>query len=359
MADPVFLAPWALQVGQHLNDKPVVTSAYNFHPDFDLDGFITYVNVAAAVEKEFGGEPRMLITEPFSLGSPGAVNFLAFNQALFPTSLRNSTLAAFVSEYLLLCDGSKGATNPICIPNIPSREAGCTRQVAIVASYVGNVSSEGSVSIGENGKLEIDCNHLSTREDIEAVGAQARRGFDLVNALEGESAPEYPCDNKKEPGCQLTTCPNLFKTLEDHILVAITVLYPKEAKEFLYKKKAEASVIFPNNIELLIRQGLDDYELGQILRTNIVSSYHYAGTARFGSVIDSRFKVNGTEGLYVADSSALPKSTRVNAMATTVAIGRLAGVSALREVRRPLDWKLKTHPEAVPATNQTTIPVNN
>jgi choline dehydrogenase-like flavoprotein len=83
---------------------------------------------------------------------------------------------------------------------------------------------------------------------------------------------------------------------------------------------------------LFIKQGLDDYELGEALRETVFSSYHYAGTARFGSVIDSRFKVKGTEGLYVADSSALPKSTRVNAMATTVAIGRLAGVSALEEV---------------------------
>ena len=213
-----------------------------------------------------------------------------------------------------------------------------------MANYVGNITSEGSVSIGVNGTLEVDCNHLNSREDIEAFGAHARRGFNLVSALDGESAPEYPCDPKKNPTCALTTCPNLFKTIQDFILLGITVLYPKEAKQFLYKKEAEASVIFPNNIELLINQGLDDYELGKILRTNVVSSYHYAGTARPGSVIDSRFKVKGTEGLYVADSSALPKSTRVNAMATTVAIGRLAGVAALREVRRPLHWKPQTPP---------------
>jgi GMC oxidoreductase len=336
-----------LQVGQHLNDKPVVVTAYNFDPDFDLDGFITYVNIAAAVENNYGdggGERRMLLTEPFSLGLPGAVDFLAFNRALFPSTLRDSNLAALVTEYLLLCDSSAGNTNPVCIPNIPFKEAGCTKQIAIVASYVGNISSEGSVSIGVNGTLEVDCNHLNSREDIEAFGAHARRGFDLVGALDGESAPEYPCDTKKNPTCALTTCPNLFKTLQDLILLGITLLYPKEAKQFQYEKEAEASVIFPNNIEQLVKQGLDDYELGKILRTNVVSSYHYAGTARFGSVIDSRFKVKGTDGLYVADSSALPKSTRVNAMATTVAIGRLAGISALREVWRPLHTQLQTSP---------------
>jgi GMC oxidoreductase len=320
-------------VGQHLNDKPVVTAAYNFNQDFDLDGFITYTHVAAGAESEFGGERRMLVTEPYSLGSPGAIDYLTFNKALFPKSLRDSKLSLLVSELLQLCDSSKGDTNPICIVNAPFDKAGCAKQVVFLSGLVGDPSSEGSVSIGKNGKLEIDCNHLSTRQDIEAFGAHARRGYELIRAIQGESAPVYPCDdNEKDPKCQLTTCPNLFKTLQDLLLLGITVLYPKEAKGFPYKKKdTEASVIFPYSIELLIGQGLDDYELGMSLRENVFSSYHYAGTARFGSVIDSRFKVKGTEGLYVADSSALPKSTRVNAMATTVVIGRLAGVSALAE----------------------------
>jgi choline dehydrogenase-like flavoprotein len=81
-----------------------------------------------------------------------------------------------------------------------------------------------------------------------------------------------------------------------------------------------------------INQGMNNYELGKLMRDFNDGSHHMAGTARIGSVIDTKFKVMGTTGLYVVDGSALPRTTRVNPMATIMGLGRLAGINALLEL---------------------------
>jgi choline dehydrogenase-like flavoprotein len=51
-----------------------------------------------------------------------------------------------------------------------------------------------------------------------------------------------------------------------------------------------------------------------------------------GNVLGNEFNVLGVDGLFVVDASALRTTPRVNPMATTMALGRLAGLRAVREL---------------------------
>ena len=69
-------------------------------------------------------------------------------------------------------------------------------------------------------------------------------------------------------------------------------------------------------------------ELEQFLRDGLVSHWHQSGTAKMGrdamSVVDGKLKVNGVDGLRIADASVLPRVTTGNTMAPCVVIGERA-----------------------------------
>jgi choline dehydrogenase-like flavoprotein len=322
-----------LQVGQHLYDKPLFLTAINFNPGFELGFWRTFANIAATTKIQVGtmGEERTLLYEPVSSGVPGAELVLAFEKSLFPTTLRDGPLAELASKIIRVCSEEKLFKTPLCAPFLPLRNAGCLATVASIAAMVSDPSSEGNVTLGPKGELHIDCNYLSNREDVEALGAHLRSSFNILTSMTGPSAPQQPCDKEDGPSCPLQTCPDIFKLFLGLLASVLSVLNPKGAEDIAFLKDVPPSAVFPPSIEWGINQGLTDYEIGQQERTGIISPHHFTGTARFGSVIDTRFKVKGTEGLYVADASALPRTTRGNTGATTMAIGRLAGVSTLEE----------------------------
>jgi len=64
----------------------------------------------------------------------------------------------------------------------------------------------------------------------------------------------------------------------------------------------------------------------KFLRDNIVSSYHYFGTAAVGAVVDhGDFSVKGTQGLHVVDASVIPAPTTINPQGTIMALGHYLG----------------------------------
>lgn len=70
----------------------------------------------------------------------------------------------------------------------------------------------------------------------------------------------------------------------------------------------------------------DESKWPKFLSDNILSTYHYFGTAALGSVVESgSFKVKDTEGLYVVDASTIPRATRVNPVGTIMTIGHYVG----------------------------------
>jgi GMC oxidoreductase len=325
---------WALQVGQHLYDKPMYLAAINFDPGFELGFWRSFANIAATTKIQVGtmGEERTLLYEPVCSGVPGAEIVLAFERSLFPTTLRDGPLSKLFTKIIRVCSEEKLFKTPLCAPFLPIRNAGCLATIASIAALVSDPSSEGNVTLGPKGELQVDCNYLSNREDIEALGALIRSSFNILSSMTGPSAPQQPCDKQNDgPFCPLQTCPDLFQLFLGTLASVVSVLNPKEADDIEFLKDVPPSAVFPPTIEWGINQGLDDYELGKQESTGIVSPHHFAGTARFGSVIDTKFKVKGTEGLYVVDASALPTTTCGNSAATTMAIGRLAGVSTLAD----------------------------
>ena len=55
------------------------------------------------------------------------------------------------------------------------------------------------------------------------------------------------------------------------------------------------------------------------------SGYHPCGTVPMGQALDSRGRVNGTSGLYVADASIMPTVPSANTNLTCIMIGERFG----------------------------------
>ena len=85
---------------------------------------------------------------------------------------------------------------------------------------------------------------------------------------------------------------------------------------------------------------MDDYE-GTLdwVRDNSVSIYHPTGTCRMGpdpaAVVDPRLRVNGVEGLRVADCSIMPEIVSGNTNAPAIMIGEKAAEMILEDARVP------------------------
>ena len=77
-------------------------------------------------------------------------------------------------------------------------------------------------------------------------------------------------------------------------------------------------------------------ELEQFFRDGLGTHWHQSGTAKMGrdamSVVDSKLKVYGVEGLRIADASILPRVTTGNTMAPCVVIGEQAAAFLSGEV---------------------------
>ncbi|GMN02292.1 GMC family oxidoreductase [Erythrobacter sp. MTPC3] len=69
----------------------------------------------------------------------------------------------------------------------------------------------------------------------------------------------------------------------------------------------------------------DDDALDALIRTRADTVYHPVGTCRMGSdkdaVVDTKLKVNGVDGLWIADASVMPKIVSGNTNAPSIMIG--------------------------------------
>jgi GMC oxidoreductase len=171
-----------------------------------------------------------------------------------------------------------------CLDNIERRSIICTPinnfikkfpSTFTLTAQLATPKSTGEVRLGRNGKLEVSPGYLTNADDIEAIGFALRTAYNVTSGITGPSAP--------------------------------------------------AKLLVPSF--MLDSASLSDKEIGEKAKSVIISPHHFAGTASVGKVVDSNLKVIGVNGLYVADASALPRTTRVNSMASAMMIGRLAGIN--------------------------------
>jgi choline dehydrogenase len=83
-------------------------------------------------------------------------------------------------------------------------------------------------------------------------------------------------------------------------------------------------------------------ELEQFFRNGLGTHWHQSGTAKMGrdemSVVDSKLKVYGVDGLRIADASILPRVTTGNTMAPCVVIGEFAAAALRNDHKLKEDW---------------------
>ena len=65
-------------------------------------------------------------------------------------------------------------------------------------------------------------------------------------------------------------------------------------------------------------------EAEESVRDWVMGEYHPCGSVAMGAALDSRLKVNGVEGLRVADASAFPNNVSGNICSTVYALAEKA-----------------------------------
>ena len=80
---------------------------------------------------------------------------------------------------------------------------------------------------------------------------------------------------------------------------------------------------------------LQGKEMEDFVRNGATTYFHQSGTCRMGkdkeAVVDAQLRVNGVQGLRIADSSIMPRIASVATMATCALIGeRMADILAPR-----------------------------
>jgi choline dehydrogenase-like flavoprotein len=307
--------------------------AGSFQPGFNNTNQITYSNIAATQQTSLG----TLLYEDDSEGIPAILSLAAWERSFVPSSLRNSPFATTVTHLIDFCRKNVVdppiealGPSPLCNQVVPIVNAGCDKRVFGIAVLLSEATSRGSVTRDSSGRLQVDVNYMATAHDIEAFGAAARVGFGIMTSFTGPAAPQTPCADKNDAACKSMSCPDLIADYIDYTKKTLGKINPAAAEKI---RAAPASVIYPQFLEpALADNTADNTTIGELLKEEIFAAHHLAGTAAIGTVVDGNFQVIGVEGLFVADASVLPRTSRGNTMATVMAIGRIAGVRAVQEL---------------------------
>ena len=104
---------------------------------------------------------------------------------------------------------------------------------------------------------------------------------------------------------------------------------PEDARERAVKSSRNdmALVVFGDDATAI--QETQDAALDALIRSRADTVYHPVGTCRMGSdadaVVDTSLKLNGIDGIWVADASIMPTVTRANTNLTSIMIGEMVG----------------------------------
>ena len=307
--------------------------AGNFQKGFDNSGEITFGHIAGSKEVTTStNETKTLLFEEFSYGIPGLLKLLGSWRSNIPVFARNFFEIDLLFMFTDFCQNEldSGSTSFICNDLANQVKNGCDTTTGITVA-VSSPSSKGRVTLKRNGEPKVEGGYLSTNDDLEALGIAARSAFHQLVARPDPVALQRPCENPEDETCVEQSCPDILAGLITLSKTALNFLNPATAEAI---PNAPASLISPNFFEQYIQSTDDDRVLGESLSKWITSGYHYCGTNGIGQVVDENLKVMGAEGLYVADASVIPRTPRVNSMATILMVGRRAGLKFLQERER-------------------------
>jgi len=318
------------QVGQHLNDKAGLVMGTSF-PDFNYDDQMTLLHIAATRQRK----NSTLLFEEFSVGYTAIPALYSYERSLLPRSLRDSLFANAFYNIFDSCFNKVQAKNPLfgpgpqCVDAVALYEAKCVSRAAALFSFVSEPTSIGEVTLDGGllgSQLRVHVNYVNSPDDIESLGALGRSVYDVLSSVTGPSAPQTPCEDPTDAGCFEYSCPDLLKRFYDRTRGLLSLVDGKADEKL---PKAPASTVFPHYVEQYVSSTSDDRELGELLKRDVVTPQHFAGTAAVGRVLESDLKVKECTGLYVADASALTKTPRINPMPTVMLLGRIAGLRFL------------------------------
>jgi choline dehydrogenase len=115
---------------------------------------------------------------------------------------------------------------------------------------------------------------------------------------------------------------NFLANEEDHRLLADALRVVWELAQSPKIRDQAERIVLLDDATFDSEEAVRNYVMG-----SVDPAYNPAGTARMGpagdplSVVDQRCAVHGTEGLYVADASVLPKQVRANINLTVIMLG--------------------------------------
>jgi len=327
---PILFFP--LQVGENFSDKPLLPFAGNFE-SLDNTGEITMGHLAASGEVPIsGGQSKLVLVEEFNYGVPGLLKLMGAWRNNLPALAREGHSADLVFSFIDFCADEiekSGSPSFLCDAFVAQIENGCDRTTGMTV-VLANPSSKGKVSVDWWGRIKIVGGFLTTKDDIEALGAAARSVFEQLSArATGPAALQTPCADPNDNSCKAHSCPDINEELLADGRAVMTVLNKKAAQAIPYG--APASMVSPNFIESYLESSDDNFTVGKLLSQWITAGYHYCGTAGVGKVTDENLKVIGAEGLFISDASAIPKTPRVNNMATVYMIARVAALKFIKE----------------------------
>jgi GMC oxidoreductase len=323
-----------LQVGTNLVDKPAILVAGSFPHEFPNAGELYFSHIAA----EQHGPNGVQLYEELNAGIDAMLPLSVWQRNFVPTSLRNSMFASSAASLVRFCRRNirnplidSLGPSPLCNQIEPIVTAGCDTRVFGYAALSGEPTSRGSVTLDANGELVVTVNYMTTTHDKTAMGKAARVAFEMLTSHTGPTAPQKPCANKADKQCMSKSCPDLIADYVVFTKRILRLVMPRQSRKF---KSAPASVAYPQFLEpALADKANDDEAIGELLSDEIFAAHHFAGSAAVGNVLGNELNVLGVEGLFVVDGSALRTTPRANPMATIMALGRVAGLHAVKEIR--------------------------
>jgi choline dehydrogenase len=158
--------------------------------------------------------------------------------------------------------------------------------------------------------------------ELEETNPLPATAFSIAPGLLATKSRGYFRLLSKEPDGPLEIQPNMLAEQADlDVLVAGFELALDLASRPAYRKITKRWIVPAKR--------LSRRELIALIRMGASSYYHPVGTCAIGkgadSVVDSKLRVHGIEGLRIADASVMPNIIRAHTNATSVMIGEVAG----------------------------------